>query len=257
MFFIDTHTHLYLPQFEEDRAEVIDNAQQKGVEYLLLPNVDSETIDSMLDMEVKWPGKAFAMMGLHPCSVKANYKEELAIVRAWLEKRKFIAVGEIGLDYYWDKTFVKEQEEAFLKQAEWAMEFDVPIVIHSRDSIDELIQLLKKINDSSLKGIFHCFTGDLRQAEDIMALDFKMGLGGVLTFKNSGLDKVAKDIPMEYIMLETDAPYLTPTPYRGKRNESAYIPLIAEKLAEVKGISIEEVAQQTSANTLKLFGMGL
>ena len=192
-------------------------------------------------------------MGLHPCSVKENVEEELAIVKEWLDKRSFIAVGEIGIDLYWDKTFVKAQQEAFLTQTDWAIDLDLPIVIHSRESTDMLIELLQPYKGTGLKGIFHCFTGTLEQAQAIMDLGFLMGIGGVLTFKNAKLDEVLAKVPLESLVLETDSPYLAPTPYRGKRNESSYIPFIAAKLAAAKDIDIEEVARKTTENAEKLF----
>jgi TatD DNase family protein len=252
---IDTHTHLYSDQFLEDRGEMIQRALDVGVEKMLLPNIDTSSIAGMMDLEQKYPGCCFPMMGLHPCSVGANYEEELTQMRLWLEKRNFLAVGEIGIDLYWDKTFVEEQKDAFLRQTNWALEFDIPIVIHSRESIDMILDLLEPIATSKLKGVFHCFTGTLLQAERIMNLGFYMGIGGVLTFKNSGLDKVVKDLPIDRLLLETDAPYLAPTPHRGKRNESSYLRLVAEKLSEVKQTSILEIEKTTTENAQKLFSL--
>jgi TatD DNase family protein len=252
---IDTHAHLYAKEFDEDRKEMVERARSKGVEKILLPNIDARSIEGMMQMELDYSGICYPMMGLHPCSVNENYEVELSIVRQWIEKRDFIAIGEIGIDLYWDKTFVKEQEIAFLQQTRWAMEKGWPIVIHSRESIDIILDLLEPLKDASLRGVFHCFTGDLQQAQRIMDLGFYMGLGGVLTFKNSGLDKVAKELPLSHLILETDAPYLSPTPFRGKRNESAYVSLVAEKLAAVKEISLEEVESSTSGNAKKLFSI--
>ena len=254
MLLIDTHTHLYDSKFNEDRSQAIKKAIDEGVERMYMPNIDKGTIDGMLALEVEFPDHCFAMMGLHPCSVKEDYEEELQIVRSWLDRRSFKAVGEIGIDLYWDKTFVKEQETAFLRQVEWAIEFDLPIVIHSRESIDEILSLLQPIKDPKLRGIFHCFTGNLQQANAIIDLGFLMGIGGVLTFKKSGLDKVLEEVDLRHLVLETDAPYLAPTPHRGKRNESAYVNLVAEKLAQVHGVTKTEVAKITSANALALFG---
>ena len=220
---------------------------------MYLPNIDQESIEPMLALEQAFPEHCFAMMGLHPCSVKGNFEEELAIVRSWLERRNFKAIGEIGIDLYWDKTFVKEQEIAFLKQVEWAIEFDLPIVIHSRESIDDILALLEPRPHPKLRGIFHCFTGTEEQAARIIDLGFLMGIGGVLTFKNAGLDKVIESVSLKHLVLETDAPYLSPTPHRGKRNESAYIPLIANKLAQVHQTTVEEVARVTSKNAVDLF----
>lgn len=253
MNLIDTHTHLYAKQFDEDRAEMIQRAFENGVQQFYLPNIDSESIDAMLDLEATYPGQCFAMMGLHPCSVKENYEEELTLVKEWLYKRSFCAVGEIGIDLYWDKTFFEQQKKAFFQQIEWAVDLDIPIVIHSRESTDIIIDLLKTVKQDKLRGIFHCFGGSVEQAEQIIDLGFLLGIGGVLTFKKSGLDKTMESISLDHVVLETDAPYLAPTPYRGKRNESAYVRLVAEKLAEVKGMSLEEVAAKTTANALTLF----
>lgn len=252
---IDTHAHLYAKEFDDDRDSVIERAGSTGIKKILLPNIDSSSIEGMLQMEKDFPGICFPMMGLHPCSVGENYEQELSIVRQWIEKRDFIAIGEIGIDLYWDKTYVKEQQDAFIRQTQWAKEKGWPIVIHSRDSIDMILDLLEPLRDDRLRGVFHCFTGDLTQAERIMDLGFYMGLGGVLTFKNSGLDKVVKDLPLSSLILETDAPYLSPTPYRGKRNESAYVGLVAEKLAAVKEVTLEDVERATSENAEKLFSL--
>ncbi len=249
---IDTHTHLYLKQFDADRKEVIGRAEEAGIKKFFLPNIDSKSIDSMLKMEVDFPGKCFAMMGLHPCSVKEDYKKELQIVEAWLQKRKFCAIGEIGIDLYWDKTFFEQQKKSFLTQVEWAIDLKLPIVIHCRESIDITIELLQPYKNK-VKGIFHCFGGTVEQAKKIMELDFLMGIGGVLTYKKAKLNEVVKEIPLEYLVLETDSPYLAPVPYRGKRNESGYVKNIAERLAEAKNLSIDEVAKATTHNALNLF----
>lgn len=251
---IDTHTHLYLEQFEEDRTQVVQRAIDAGVELMYLPNVNRNTILPMLELEGQFPGHVHAMMGLHPCSVKDDYLEQLQIVEEWLNRRDFCAIGEIGIDLYWDKTHVAQQEEAFLTQVRWAKEMGKPIVIHARESTDQILELLKPEADERLKGIFHCFTGTREQAQAVMELGFLMGIGGVLTFKNSGLDRVVEEVPLEYLVLETDSPYLAPVPHRGKRNESSYIPLIGGRLAEIKGKKVEEVAYLTSENARKLFG---
>ena len=253
MRLIDTHTHIYLEQFGEDREEMIQRALDSGVEQFFLPNIDSSSITRMMQMEEAHPGRCFAMMGLHPCSVKENFQEELAIVRDWLDERPFCAVGEIGIDLYWDKTFIEQQKEAFLLQMEWARELGIPIVIHSRDATDLLIDLVEKNIDERLKGIFHCFSGTEEQARRIIELGFYLGIGGVLTFKNAGLDKVMEKVAMEHVVLETDSPYLAPVPWRGKRNESAYVRLVAEKLAALKGVSAQEVAEVTARNAEQLF----
>jgi TatD DNase family protein len=251
---VDTHCHLYLDAFESDIQQVMERAREKGVEKFYLPAIDGSELQNMLTLEAKYPDTCFAMMGLHPCSVKQNYREELSIVQSWLAKRKFAAVGEIGLDYYWDKTFIEEQQQAFHQQIEWAQQYDLPIVIHSRNSVEDCIRIVEEHQHGKLKGIFHCFSDSAATAQKIISLGFYLGIGGVLTYKNSGLAEAIREIPLEHIVLETDAPYLSPVPYRGKRNESSYIRYVAEKLAEVKGVSVEEVASITSTNAQKIFG---
>lgn len=254
MLFVDTHAHLYADQFKDDQEEMLQRSFDQKVERICLPNIDSTSIEGMLDLESRFPNHCFPMMGLHPCSVKHNYKEELAIVESWLDKRPFCAVGEIGIDLYWDKTFFEEQKEAFLIQLDWAKNLRIPIVIHARESLDILIDLVKKEKDDRLTGIFHCFGGSIEQANAIIDLDFYMGIGGVLTFKKSGLDKTLAEVPLDRLVLETDAPYLAPTPFRGKRNESAYIRQIAEKLSHVKDVDLKDIAQSTTQNAAKVFG---
>ncbi len=253
MRLVDTHTHLYLKEFDEDRDEMIQRALAADVQEMYLPNIDSSSIEAMLRMEAAYPEHCFAMMGLHPCSVGENYRDELAIVREWLEKRPFCAVGEIGMDLHWDTTFRKQQEESFLTQCEWAKKMDIPIVIHTRKATKEVIDLVREVKDERLRGIFHCFGGTLEEAQAIIGLGFHVGIGGVLTFKKAGLDKVLEAVDLEHVVLETDSPYLAPVPHRGKRNESAYVRLVAEKLADVKGITPEKVAEVTSANADKIF----
>lgn len=253
--FIDTHTHLYADEFNADRTDIITNAINLGVEKLYLPNVDSSSIDGMLALERQFPNNCFPMMGLHPCSVKENYKEELAIVKSWLDKRRFFAIGEIGMDLYWDKTFVKEQEFAFKQQIDWALEFNYTIVIHCRNAFDEIFEVLRSYPKLP-KGIFHCFSGTIEQAQQILAFgNFKLGIGGVVTFKNSGLDKVVEQLNIHDLVLETDAPYLAPNPHRGKRNESAYLPLVAKKIAELKNLSVQEVEFITTKNAEDIFAI--
>ncbi len=253
MQLIDTHTHLYSKQFDSDRSEMVQRALDAGIEKMFLPNIDQHSIASMLALEAAFPHQCFAMMGLHPGSVKADYKAELAIVREWLDRRPFCAIGEMGIDLYWDKTFIKEQQDAFLTQCEWAKEFGIPIVIHAREATDLTIDLLREVKDERLQGIFHCFTGTVEQAEKIMELNFYLGIGGVLTYPKSGVDKMLEAITLDYVVLETDSPYLPPVPHRGKRNESAYIKLIAEKLAQVKGMDIAQIAEITTHNAQKIF----
>ena len=253
MIFTDTHTHLYLNAFDDDRANVVKNAIEQGVKYMLLPNIDSSSIDPMFELCKAFPENCFPMMGLHPTSVKENYKDELEIISGWFEKQNFIAVGEIGIDLYWDQSFQKQQEEAFRFQIDLALKNEIPIVIHSRDSFDEIFNVLEDYRGSGLKGVFHCFTGSLEQANKAIDLGFYLGIGGVLTFKNSGLDKVIAEIDLKHILLETDSPFLAPTPFRGKRNESAYINLVANRLSQIKNIDREEIAKITTQNAIDLF----
>ena len=255
MFLTDTHTHLYSSEFETDRKQVVERAIAAGVKKLFLPNIDSSSISGMLSVCNDFPENCFAMMGLHPTSVKENYEEELAVVKDWLGKHKFCAIGEIGIDLYWDKTFLTQQLLAFETQIKWANEFSVPIVIHSRNSFNEIVEVLQKNKKENPHGIFHCFSGSKEQAEKAISLGFKLGIGGVLTYKNSGLAQAIADIDLKHLVLETDSPYLTPVPHRGKRNESGYITLVAQKLAEIKNISIEEVAEITNANAIEVFGI--
>jgi TatD DNase family protein len=227
--------------------------RETGVLKIVMPNIDRTSIDRMLDTEEKYPAECFAMMGLHPCSVKKDFEKELYIAEEWLMKRKFAAVGEIGTDLYWDKTHWEQQKEAFGTQVGWAKKYDLPIVIHCRESIDETIELLRLHADKKLTGIFHCFSGTPEQARKIIELGFYLGVGGVVTFKNGGLDKVMPDIDLDRIVLETDSPYLAPVPYRGKRNESSYIPMVARKIAEVKKVPLDEVQAITTQNAKNIF----
>jgi TatD DNase family protein len=254
MLLIDSHAHLYLADFEQDRSAMLENARLAGVEQILLPAIDSETHAALVAMEEQF-SQCKAMMGVHPCSIKADYQSELSIARDWWNKRDFIAVGEIGLDFYWDKTFVDQQYDAFRLQIEWALEKKVPIVIHSRNACLECVQVIKEYKGRGLTGVFHCFSGSIEEAREIIKLGFYLGIGGVLTYKNAGLGAVLADVPLEHIMLETDAPYLTPVPNRGKRNESAHLTLVATKLAEVKAVSVEQIAQITTHNARMLFSL--
>lgn len=234
---------------------MLEKAEKEGVSKILMPAIDSSTHTLMLELEEERPLTCISMIGLHPCSVKENYLFELKIVRDYLEKRSFKAVGEIGLDFYWDKTFTEQQYAAFNQQIEWALHFDLPIVIHSRNSTDECIEVVSKHQKGKLRGVFHCFSGDIVQAKRVIDLGFYLGIGGVVTFKNSGLDKVMEEISLEHVVLETDAPYLAPVPFRGKRNEPAYLKYVAEKLAGIKNVEIDEVAKITTDNAEKLFGL--
>jgi len=253
MELIDTHCHLYAPEFAEDIDNIIQRARFAGVVRFYLPAIDMESEKDMLDLEKRYPDICFAMQGLHPSSVKADIKDALKHVEESLSQKKFAAVGEIGLDFYWDRSFEKEQYRAFHQQIEWALHFDLPIVIHSRDSIEQTISVVRKHQNGKLRGIFHCFNEGEHQADEIVSLGFYLGIGGTLTYKNSKLPGVIKNIGMENIVLETDAPYLPPVPFRGKRNESSYIVYVAEKMAEIKEISPDEVARITTANALKIF----
>jgi TatD DNase family protein len=253
--FVDTHTHLYLEQFDEDRDQAVDRAIRAGVNRLLLPNVDSETIPAMMQVSQTFPGTCLPMMGLHPTSVKPGFEAELEVVTDWLARKPFVAVGETGLDLYWDKTHLNEQIAALKVQVELALKYDIPLVLHSRKSLNELFSVLKAYKGSRLKGVFHCFPGNVPDAEKAIELGFLLGIGGVITYKNSTMAKVVGAIGLDHILLETDAPYLPPVPYRGKRNESAYIPVIAEKVAEATGESIERVEEATTANAIKLFNL--
>lgn len=255
MELIDTHTHLYLEQFDEDRDATIQRAKDEGVSQFLLPNIDSSTLPAMWELCNREPA-CKPMMGLHPCSVKENFAEELLVVEKELRTGKYVAVGEIGVDLYWDKTFLKEQQDALAQQVEWAKELDLPIVIHARESFEEIFQVLDTVNSDKLRGVFHCFTGTREQAAHILNYgEFYLGIGGVLTFKKGGLDKIIDALPLESLVLETDSPYLAPTPHRGKRNESAYIRIVAQKLADLLEIDLEQVADRTTHNARSLFGI--
>jgi len=253
MHLIDTHTHLYLPEFDDDRDDVISRAIGMGVNKFLLPNIDSSSIKAMLNLADRNPGICFPMMGLHPTSVKANYRSELEIVQDHLKRRKYYAIGEVGIDLYWDKTFKHEQIVSFREQVNISLELNLPLVIHSRNSIDLIISILKDYNSSNIRGVFHSFTGDTKQAEEAIALGFMVGIGGIVTFKNSDLDEVVKQVDLTHIILETDSPYLAPVPNRGKRNESSNLIHIAEKIAQVHQMDLNKVAEITTQNAVRLF----
>ena len=253
MKLIDTHTHLYLDEFIADIDEVIKRANAQGVEKFYLPAIDSSETEALLALEKRYPDRIFAMAGLHPCSVKENFKEELDKIEAQLSHREFAGIGETGLDFYWDKTFMKEQYQSLEKHIHWAIQYKRPLVIHTRNSMQETIDFVKKFKGQGLYGVFHCFGGSLENAKEIIDAGFFLGIGGVLTFKNSGLADIIKDVDLKHLVLETDAPYLAPVPFRGKRNESSYIKYVAMKLAEIKTISPETVAQQTTENAEALF----
>lgn len=251
--FVDTHAHLYVRQFDQDRDAVIARMVESGVGKAFLPNIDLESIPAMHELCAAWPEHCAPMMGLHPCHVSEDWREVLAEMAQWLDLRTYAAIGEIGLDAYWDKTTLPRQEEAFRVQIRWAIARGLPIVIHSRDTMEDCIRIVREEFAPGLKGVFHCFTGDAGQAARIVEMGFYLGIGGVYTYKNSGLDQALAEIPLDWLVLETDAPYLAPVPYRGKRNESAYIPLVAARLAADRGITAGEVAQRTTANAARLF----
>lgn len=251
---IDTHTHLYSTDFDADRPEVIKRALDNGVQKFFLPAIDSETHERMLQLEKEYPNNIYAMMGLHPCSVKREtWQEELSLVLRYLEMRPFCAIGEIGIDLYWDTSTLDIQQEAFAQQIDWAIERDIPIVIHSRESFDEVFKIIETKKNDKLRGIFHCFSGNLEQAKRAIDQNFLLGIGGVATFKNGKIDQFLGEIPLENIVLETDSPYLSPTPHRGKRNESSYLSLIAGKLVDIYQKDFQEIDRITTENAINLF----
>ena len=251
---IDTHCHLYLPEFKDDLDEVMDRAAKAGVQKFYLPAIDSDTFPAMMELEERYKDKCFAMIGLHPCSVKENYEQELEKLEELLRTRRFAAIGETGLDLYWDKTFYNKQIIALKIQIELGLQYNLPVVLHTRNATMETIEIIESYAGKNLKGIFHCFGGSVEEAERIIAAGFYLGIGGVVTYKNAGLTEVLKYVELKHIVLETDAPYLSPAPHRGKRNESSYLSFIAEKIAQVKNISVQEVEEVTSANALMVFG---
>ena len=251
---IDTHCHLYSEGLLEQADDIIARARDKGIGRFYFPAIDSSTHDKMIGLEARYPSECFAMMGLHPCSVNEHFKEELAVVKEWLDKRRFVAIGEIGLDYYWSIEFKTQQQEAFRVQIGWALELGLPIAIHTRNAMDDTISIVEEYVGQGLRGIFHCFSGTALEAERILQTGFYFGIGGVVTYKNSGLSDAIAGVPLERIVLETDAPYLAPVPFRGKQNESSYLVYIAGKLAELKSLPIAEVARITSLNAQNIFG---
>ncbi|QLE00883.1 TatD family hydrolase [Galbibacter sp. BG1] len=255
MILTDTHTHLYSEAFNDDRDEMMKRAIDAGVERFFVPAIDSTYTKSMMQLEANYPDNVFLMTGLHPTHVKENYLEELQHVESLLEKRGFYAIGEIGIDLYWDKTSLKEQQEAFQQQIQLAKKFKLPIVIHCRDAFDEVFEVLESEKGEDLFGIFHCFTGTLEQAQQALSYNMKLGIGGVVTFKNGKIDKFLQEIPLSEIVLETDAPYLAPKPYRGKRNESSYLTEVAGKLVDIYGLPLEEIAKITTRNSREVFGI--
>ena len=252
---VDTHTHIYAEAFDEDRDEVITRAMAAGVSQLILPAIDSKTTANMHEVKRKYPEYVFLMMGLHPTHVGLNVEEELAHVREQLDTHSFVALGEIGMDLYWDKTYQNQQQDAFARQIDWALAADLPIVVHCRDAFTPIFEVLEGINDTQLRGVFHCFTGTKADAQRALDLNFHLGIGGVVTFKNGKIDQYLADFPIEKMLLETDSPYLAPTPHRGKRNESSYLPIIANKMAELFEITPIEMARITSKNAQQLFDL--
>ncbi len=253
MIFTDTHTHLYSEEFSEDRDLMLQRAFDAGVSRLFVPAIDSSYTQKMYDLEAQYPENVFLMMGLHPCYVKENYKEELAHVETELAKRKFTAIGEIGIDLFWDKSFLKQQQEVFIRQIQLAKQYKLPINIHCRDAFDEIFEVLELEKSDNLFGIFHCFSGDYEQAQKAISYGMKLGIGGVVTFKNGKIDQFLNQIDLKHIVLETDSPYLAPAPHRGKRNESAYVTLVAQKLSEIYNLPIAEIARITTENSKEIF----
>lgn len=251
----DTHTHLYSEQFDNDRKAMMQRAKKAGVSRFFIPAIDSTYSEKMFQLEKDFPDDVFLMMGLHPTSVNENYMEELAHVKNWIDKRHFYAIGEIGIDLYWDKTFLAQQQEAFKTQIQWAKEKKLPIVIHCRDAFDEIFEVLESEKSEDLLGIFHCFTGTKGQAEKAISYNMKLGIGGVVTFKNGKIDQFLHEIDIKHIVLETDSPYLAPIPYRGKRNESGYITHVIDKLVEIYGLTFDEIAAITTQNSKEIFGI--
>lgn len=251
----DTHTHLYSEAFDDDRNQMIARAKKIGISRFFIPAIDSSYTQRMLTLEKENPKDVFLMMGLHPTSVKVNYKEELAHVKHWIDKRNFYAIGEIGIDLYWDKSFLTQQQEVFKTQIQWAKEKNLPIVIHCREAFNEIFEVLETEKDEKLRGIFHCFTGTIEDAHKALSYNMKLGIGGVVTFKNGKIDKFLEQIDLKHIVLETDAPYLAPTPYRGKRNESAYISKVIDKLVDIYNLSFDDIANITTQNSKEVFGI--
>ncbi|MFA6950417.1 MAG: TatD family hydrolase [Lentimicrobiaceae bacterium] len=255
MQYIDTHTHVYLDEFANDRQEVISHAIAAGVTRMMLPNIDSTSINSMLALADQYPDNCLPMIGLHPTSVNSNYMDELSTIEKWITERKFYGIGECGMDLYWDHTYAKEQELVFRHQIDLARTYDLPLIVHIRKASNEVIRILKDVNKSDLRGIFHCFSGSVEQAKEAIHYGFSLGLGGVITFKNNIMQETIKSIDLKHLVLETDAPFLAPVPHRGKRNEPLYIPLIAQMIADIKDVPIEEVAEATTNNAKRIFSL--
>lgn len=257
MNIIETHAHIYSSKFDKDRKECIESAKESGVSKIIMPNIDLVSIDQMMKVEQDNPTYCESTMGIHPCYIEKNFEKQLYVVEDWLSKRSFVAVGEIGIDLYWDKSLVKEQKEAFKIQIELAKKHNLPVIIHGRDATEEIFSVLRSVQDEKLTGVFHCFGGSIEEANQIIELGLHIGIGGVVTFKKAGLADVLPKVDLEKIVLETDCPYLAPVPYRGKRNEPSYLPIMVHEIAKIKGISPEEVAEQTTQNASKLFKLGV
>lgn len=253
MKFTDTHAHIYSNKYDSDRDSVIRNSQELGVEKIYMPNIDVESIDAMLEAELRYPGICIPMMGLHPCDVNKDFEKQLYVMEEWIHKREFAGIGETGLDLYWDKTFFEQQKEALRIQVQWGKEKKWPLILHCRESMDETIAIIQEEKSDDLRGIFHCFSGSQKQAKEIMDLGFLLGIGGISTYKNGGLDKVIPEIGIDHLVLETDGPYLAPVPHRGKRNSPEYIPLIAQRVADLADVPLEEVSRITQMNSQKIF----
>ena len=255
MEFIDTHSHFYVQDFDKDRDEIIKESLAEGVSRILLPNIDLDSMQTLLNVCETYPQTCYPMLGLHPCDVKENYKEVLQKIFDYFPHHKFIGVGEVGIDLYWDTAFINEQKEAFRFQIQFALKHNLPLIIHKRQSYNETMDVLNEFQGEKLRGIFHCYSGSLPHAEEVIEKGFFLGIGGTVTYKSSNLDTILPSIPLKHIVLETDAPYLTPNPHRGSRNKSSYIPLIAQRIAEIKQTSIAEVAAQTTKNAIELFSL--
>ncbi|MGV3541213.1 MAG: TatD family hydrolase [Rufibacter sp.] len=252
MAFIDTHAHIFAPEFDEDREEMLQRAQEANVSQIYMPNIDVASIEAMLQLEESHPW-CHAMIGLHPCYVKEDYQQELSVIEGWLGKRQFKGIGEAGLDLYWDKTFFSQQQEVLRIQCGWAKKYQIPMILHTRDAFTETLKIIQEEQDGSLRGIFHCFSGTVEEAQAALDLNFLLGIGGVSTFKNGGLEPVLQHIGLQHLVLETDSPYLAPVPKRGKRNEPSYLPFVAQRIAQIKSLTLEEVAAATTANAVNLF----
>ncbi|MEM7548530.1 MAG: TatD family hydrolase [Bacteroidota bacterium] len=255
MVFHDTHAHIYLKDFKEDVADIINRSHEKQVLKVVMPNINSETVEQMLEIEERFKGICYSSIGLHPCDVKKDFEKELYKMEDWLKSHSFVAIGETGTDLYWDKSFIEQQKESLRIQCNFAKEYNIPIILHSRDSFEETFSIMESEKNEKLNGVFHCFTGSIEEAEKVRKIGFYIGLGGVSTFKNAGMDKVIPEIDMDNVVLETDSPYLAPVPHRGKRNEPSYIPLIAERIADLRKMDLEEVAEITTKNSSSLFNL--